>query len=43
MAPMPPNLTPDGELSFQKSPLIFYVNGKKVSLLFQNSKIDFYT
>lgn len=28
---MPPNITSDGDLSFQKSPLIFYVNGKKVS------------
>lgn len=31
MPPMPPNITTDGELNFQKSPLIFYVNGKKVS------------
>lgn len=31
MAPMSPNLTPDGDLSFEKSPLVFYVNGKKVS------------
>lgn len=31
MPPMPPNITSDGDLSFQKSPLIFYVNGKKVS------------
>lgn len=29
---MPPNITPNVELHFQKSALIFYVNGKKVSI-----------
>lgn len=33
MPPMPPNIASDGELNFQKSPLIFYVNGRKVSEL----------
>lgn len=32
MVPMPPNFTAaNGDVNFEKSPLIFYVNGKKVS------------
>lgn len=38
MAPMPPNLTHNGDLSFQKSALIFFVNGKKVSIISNNIK-----
>lgn len=30
MSPMPPNLTSTAGLTFQKSALIFFVNGKKV-------------
>lgn len=29
---MPPNIAPNIETNFQKSALIFYVNGKKVSI-----------
>lgn len=37
MPPMPPNITSDGDLSFQRSSLIFYVNGKKVNNIAPNN------
>lgn len=43
MVPMPPNFTAaNGDVNFEKSPLIFYVNGKKVSTWIK-SKLEFFT